>query len=97
MPATIVRMRNNLPPPATPLLDILRQLDSAAKRKEFADLAGTSVAYLYQLAGCARRSCRTLLAKGIADASVVMNERYGTPVLTMSEVATMCALPTEKG
>ena len=93
MPATIALMRNNLPPPATPLLDILRQLGTAEKRKEFADLAGTSVAYLYQLAGCARRSCRTLLAKGIADASVVMHERYQTPIVTMSEVATMCALP----
>lgn len=86
-------MRNNLPPPTTPLLQILRQLDAAEKRQEFAELAGTSVAYLYQLAGCARGACRTRLAKGIADASVEMHKRYGTDIVTMDTLATMCPLP----
>lgn len=89
-------MRKDLPPPTTPLLQILRQLDSAEKRQEFASLADTSVAYLYQLASCARGACRTRLAKGIADASVEMNKRYGTDIVTMDTLATMCPLPEAK-
>lgn len=85
-------MRKELPPPTTPLLKILRDLGSAAKRQEFAELAGTSVAYLYQLASCARGACRTRLAKGIADASVEMHKKYTTGVVTMDTLATMCPI-----
>lgn len=88
-------MRKDLPPPTTPLLQILRQLGSADKRQEFAKLADTSVAYLYQLGSCARGACRTRLAKGIADASVEMNKRYGTDIVTMDTLATMCPLPAK--
>lgn len=86
-------MRKELPPPTTPLLAILRQLGTAEKRKEFAAKANTSVAYLYQLASCARGACRTRLAKGIADASVEMHKLYGTDIVTMDTLATMCPLP----
>lgn len=89
-------MRKELPPPTTPLLQILRQLGCAEKRQEFAALAETSVAYLYQLASCARGACRTRLAKGIADASVEMHKRYGTDIVTMDTLATMCPLPDTK-
>lgn len=82
------------PTQTTPLLDILRQLGTAEKRDEFAQLAGTSTAYLYQLAGCNRASSRVRLAKAIADASVVMQERYGSRPITVDELATMCPLPT---
>ena len=85
-------MRKNLPPPTTPLLTILRQLTNDTQRAEFATLAGTSTAYLYQLAGCKRGACRTRLAKGIVDASVVMHERYGSDPITMETLATMCPL-----
>lgn len=77
----------------TPLLDLLRELDTAEVRMEFAKLAGTSVPYLYQLAGCCRTACRSQLAKRIADASKVMNAMYGTPIITMEQLATMCPLP----
>ena len=86
-------MHTNLPSPATPLLAILRQLGTNDRRDEFAALAGTSTAYLYQLAGCKRAACRTPLAKGIADASVVMHARYGIDVITMDALATMCQMP----
>ena len=86
-------MHTNLPSPTTALLAILRQLGTNERRDEFAALAGTSTAYLYQLAGCKRAACRTPLAKGIADASVVMHERYGIDVITMDALATMCQMP----
>ena len=85
-------MHTNLPSPATPLLTILRQLGTNNRRDEFTALAGTSTAYLYQLAGCKRAACRTPLAKGIADASVVMHARYGSDTITMDALATMCPL-----
>lgn len=84
--------RKNLP--KTPLLAILRHLD-AAQRDEFSALAGTSKSYLYQLAICSRRSCRTDLAKRIADASVLMHKKYGSQVLTMEQVGSMCAVGGE--
>jgi len=77
--------------PKTPLLHVLRQLATDDKRNEFAALAGTSRLYLYQLSICSRRSCRADLAKRIADASVVMNLKYGTQVLTLEGLSTMCA------
>ena len=77
--------------PKTPLLAVLRQLGTDDKRNEFAALAGTSRLYLYQLSICSRKSCRADLAKRIADASVVMAEKYGTQVLTLDGLSTMCA------
>jgi len=77
--------------PRTPLLHVLRQLGTDDKRNEFAALAGTSRLYLYQLSICSRKSCRADLAKRIADASVVMAEKYGTQVLTLEGLSTMCA------
>lgn len=86
-------MRNQLPHPTTPLLAILRQLATDERRDEFAAKAGTSTAYLYQLAGCNRGACRTRLAKGIADASAEMNLLYGSDTITMEQLAVMCPLP----
>lgn len=77
--------------PRTPLLQVLRQLETKERRDEFAALAGTSRLYLYQLSICSRKSCRADLAKRIADASVVMAEKYGTQVLTLEGISTMCA------
>ena len=77
--------------PRTPLLHVLRQLGTDDKRNEFATLAGTSRLYLYQLSICSRKSCRADLAKRIADASVVMSSKYGTQVLTLEGLSTMCA------
>ena len=76
--------------PKTPLLHVLRQLGTDDKRNEFAAMAGTSRLYLYQLSICSRKSCRADLAKRIADASVVMAEKYGTQVLTLEGLSTMC-------
>lgn len=86
--AIILLMRKSTP--KTPLLALLRELKTPERRTEFAELAGTKVDYLYQLAGCNRGACRSLLAKNIADASVVMAERYGTSAVTMEQLATMC-------
>ena len=83
--------------PRTPLLHVLRQLGTDDKRNEFAALAGTSRLYLYQLSICSRKSCRADLAKRIADASVVMAEKYGTQVLTLEVISTMCAECSTEG
>ena len=83
--------------PRTPLLAVLRQLATDDKRDEFAALAGTSRLYLYQLSICSRRSCRTDLAKRIADASVVMAKKYGTQVLTLEVLCSMCAECSTEG
>ena len=83
--------------PKTPLLAVLRQLETDDKRDEFAALAGTSRLYLYQLSICSRRSCRADLAKRIADASVVMAEKYGTQVLTLEVICSMCAECSTEG
>lgn len=82
-------MRKN--PPQTPLLATLRALEPQ-QRREFATLAGTSVSYLYALGTCDRKGCRSPLAKGIADASCAMAAKYGSPVVTQDELATMCAV-----
>lgn len=76
----------------TPLLLVLRQLENSTRRQEFADAAKTPVNYLYQLGSCQRASCRADKAKAIADASVTMNLLYGTDVLTVDTIATMCAI-----
>lgn len=83
-------------PPTTPLLAILRALENDERRDEFAQLAGTSTAYLYQLATCRTQACRSPLAKGIADASVLMAKKYKTPRITMDVIATMCPAPEGK-
>ena len=78
--------------PKTPLLALLRA-PTPERRAEFAMLAGTTVEYLYQLAGCNRGACRSLLAKRIADASEVWAKCYGTPSVGVEVLATMCVLP----
>lgn len=74
----------------TPLLTILRQLDNNERRDEFATLAGTSRGYLYQLSG-RFRSCNVVLARRIADASVLMHAKYGSDIVTMELLADMLA------
>lgn len=86
-------MQKELPPPKTPLLAVLRQLQTDERRGEFAALAGTSTTYLYQLAGCHRGSCRIHLAKAIVDAAAQMHRLYGSDLITMDDLATMCPLP----
>lgn len=81
-------MRRN--DPKTPLLAVLRVL-TPEQREEFASEAKTEVSYLYALGTCARRSPRASLAKSIADASVVLNRRHGTPVVTIDQLAVMCS------
>lgn len=88
-------MKNRTNQVTTPLLTVLRQLGDDARRTEFAVEAGTTVNYLYQLAGCRRKACRAPLAKRIAEASKVMAERYGSDSLTMDDIATMCLLPDQ--
>ena len=76
----------------TPLLLVLRQLETRERRQEFADAAKTTVNYLYQLGSCQRTSCRANKAKTIADASKTMHLLYGSDVLTTDTIATMCAI-----
>jgi hypothetical protein len=79
----------------TPLLTLLRAL-TPEQRTALATLAGTSVGSLYQIAGCHRPNPSANLALRIETASREMNMRHGTPVVTMHELATMCALRTEE-
>lgn len=77
----------------TPLLCVLRELGTARRRRQFAALAGTSVGYLYQLAGCHRCRPRLDLGLQICEATKVLHKKYGTPVVSLETLATMCALP----
>lgn len=87
-------MRKNIP--QTPLLALLRALDDA-QRIQLATDAGTTVGYLYSLASCQRSTCRAKLASAIEDASRKMHEEtLGlTPVVTMRQLAIMCAPTAE--
>lgn len=76
----------------TPLLAVLRQLGNDDRRKEFADLANTKVNYLYQLASCKRASCSAAKALAISAASVAMSAQYGSDLLTVGQIATMCSI-----
>lgn len=84
-------MRKN--EPKTPLLALLRKL-TVEQRQQLADDAVTSVSYLYSLASCQRDSCGSDLALAIERATEKMCERTGgeTPIVTMRELATMCAV-----
>lgn len=88
----------------TPLMSVLRSFESDAERQRFAELAGTTVNYLYALAGCHRgqRGPSAALAIGIEDASVIVNRetRGRIPIVTVREIASMCAiagLPSSAG
>ena len=78
----------------TPLLALMRACN-AAQREQVASWAGTSVSYLYALGSCSRGACRSALAASIEDASKKMNRVTDgkTPVVTMRDLATMCAIP----
>jgi hypothetical protein len=80
----------------TPLIALLRAFQDDAERTAFAEEAGTTVSYLYSLAGCHRgqRGPSAALALGIEDASVAWNEKTQgrIPKITVREIATMCAV-----
>lgn len=77
----------------TPLSDFLR-IASPEQRERCATLAGTSVGYLYQLAGCHRRNPSATLALRIAEATETLHrETEGRlPIVTAEQLATMCAV-----
>jgi hypothetical protein len=87
-------MRKNNP--KTPLLALLRSL-TPEQREQLAKDAETSVSYLYSLAGCQRSTCGSSLALQIEKASEKMCAKTGghTAIVTMGDLATMCALPVE--
>ena len=77
---------------STPLLDYLRAA-TEQERAETAALAGTSVGYLYQLATCVRPRPSAILTCAIEDATRDMQKRNSAlPVVTVRELATMCAV-----
>jgi hypothetical protein len=80
----------------TPLMALLRACKDDAERHAFADLAGTTVNYLYALAGCHRGQPRVGLAFGIEDASrefhrKTKGRKVPVPVVTARELSSMCA------
>ena len=76
-------------PAKTPLLELLRIL-TPDQREEFAAMCDTSVLYLYQIAGCNRKSTRAYLAYKIAKATEQLNMLYGTQVISLETLACMC-------
>lgn len=75
----------------TPLADFLRAA-TPAERDRTAELAGTSVGNLYQLAGCHRKNPGVSNALAICDATKAVAEGSDgrlTPV-TLMQLATMC-------
>lgn len=83
-------MRTN--EPKTPLLALLRQL-TPEQREQLAADAGTRVDYLYALGSCTRKQCKAHKAALIEAATKKMRERTRgkTPVITVSELGTMCS------
>ena len=77
----------------TPLMALLRAC-SKEQRNLLATYAGTSVNYLYGLAGCHRAQPRASLALAIAEASEQLHdETLGiTPIVTVRQLATMCVV-----
>lgn len=87
------RMANlNLPTP-TALTELLRSMTDA-QRERVALAANTSVAYLYNLAGCHRTRMGLRMGLAIEDASAVISKETNgaTPVVTARQLATMCEL-----
>lgn len=82
--------------PTSPLGTLLRACQNDAERRAFAEQAGTTVNYLYALAGCHRgqRGPSAALAIGIEDASRDFHWRTKgrIPVVSVREIATMCAV-----
>lgn len=76
----------------TPLSAWLRAA-TKDERKRAADLAETTVNYLFQLAGCHRPKPSSDLAFRIEDATRQMHVSTGgrLPVITARELSTMCA------
>lgn len=80
--------------PITPLTLWLRAA-TPEQRERAAQLAGSTVNYLYQLGGCARGSRLSAdLAFRIEDALQVLHKESGgkLPLVTARELSTMCAL-----
>lgn len=77
----------------TPLAQFLRDA-TPAERTRCATLAGTSVGYLYQLAGCHRPRPSADLAMLLEEATTKLSEEtYGRlQPISMKTIATMCAL-----
>lgn len=75
----------------TPLAEWLRAA-GADQRLRMAELAGTSVNYLYQLAGCYRKQVKADLAFRIEDATKTLHAESGgkLPIIAARTIATMC-------
>lgn len=78
---------------STPLLELLRAC-SDEQRTRIAQEAGTSVGYLYGVAGCHRQRINVALALGIEDASAALHKETGgkLPIVTARMLASMCAI-----
>ena len=89
------KLVNMATPPTliTPLLHALRQMTTDEKAR-FAALSGTTKNYAYQVATCKRPNPSAAWATAVEDALRVLNrETEGrVPVVTVREMATMCAL-----
>jgi hypothetical protein len=78
---------------STPLANILR-LSTDEQRTFLATTAGTTVNYLYSLAGCHREKLSAQLAFAIEDASQLLHDQTGgdIPVVTARQLTSMCSL-----
>lgn len=76
---------------STPLAELLREANDD-ERERIAQLAGTSVGYLYILAGCHRPNPSARLAFAIEDSTTTVHQETGgrLPVVTARQIATMC-------
>lgn len=86
-------MNTTTNPLITPLSHWLRAA-TAAERTRMAELAGTTVNYLYQLAGCSRSVPKADLAFRIEEATKVVHAEVGDrlPIISAKTIATMCAI-----
>lgn len=78
---------------STPLANILR-LSTDEQRTFLAETAGTTVNYLYSLAGCHREKLSAKLAFAIEDASRQLSDKTGgdIPPVSARQLTSMCSL-----
>lgn len=86
-------------PVITPLTTAMRAM-TKDQREEFASLAGTTVNYLYQIAGLHRKNIAVQTAFAIEDASAYMAGQYPSaklPTVNARQISEMAALAGLQG
>lgn len=89
--------RKPLPPPKTPLIAVMRSMNKE-QLDEFAQHAGITTDYLYQIGGLHRKRISVQQAFRIEDASALMAKKHrGLRRITAREISQMADLEGLEG